>query len=266
MKKTTKKLSLGMKIVAILACLALASVGFASWLILQVENPDTMTDGSFTVYSVDTKNVKIEGAAFTGDSAKIIFGKKTEGVTESWLIAGENVADENLKATLTFNVNLYDDDGQLSDAGAIKDYISEVELSFVPTGIDDAITANYITAPVITYSYKDNDNTEHTGTITYDPNNDAADLSISMVDADKNTVAVTVTIEFDWGTAFDNQNPYEYFNAKTANETSGVLKSGSTEEYLTYAAYASEALGKLNTIGATADYTINLTAKLNNNG
>lgn len=262
MKKTTKKLSLGMKIVAILACLALASVGFASWLILQVENPAPMTDGSFTVYSVDTKNVKIEGAAFTGDSAKIIFGKKTEGVTESWLIAGADVANENLTATLTFNVNLYDDDGQPSDGGAIKDYISEVELKFDPTGIDDAIEAYYITAPVIAYTYGEGEN-QKTGKINYSAENDT--LSIAMDKATGNTVAVTVTIEFDWGTAFGSQNPYEYFNDKTANADSTFDKPAPDTGKYKWAEYASVALSGLSEINSTANYKITLTAKLNNN-
>lgn len=271
MKKRTKKFSLGMKIAGILACLALVSVGFASWLIVQVTDPAPLEDGSFTVYSVDTKNVKIENTAFADvtpardpavSSSSIIFGKDASA-TPDWLIAGSDVQEENLTATLTFDVNLYDNTNTLSSDGKIQDYITDVKLNFVPAGIDDAIEAGYITAPVITYSYEDADSDEHTDTVTYDPDADAADLSISMAEADANTVEVTVTIAFGWGEAFGGENPYVYFNTKTPNDPSTVLKPDSETEYLTWAEYADTALTGLNAISSGAhNYTITLTAQI----
>ncbi len=250
MKKTTKKLSLGMKVASILACLALVSVGFASWWIVQLPDPVQYNDGSFTVYSVDTKNIKIENLEFEG--SRIIFGK-TAGVTQRWLLA-ENIEDQNLTATLTFDVNLYDNykENQANSlgTGAIKDYVSEITLDFIPSGIDSAISAGYITAPVITYSY----GTNKTGTVTY--SSGTATLPIYMDGATSNTTTVTVTFEFGWGATFSGQNPYAFYNAagKDPNGASGVGNK-------TWAEHADDALTGLNAL-ATANYKVNLTAKI----
>ena len=261
MKKTTKKLSLGMKVASILACLALVSVGFASWWIVQLPDPVQYNDGSFTVYSVDTKNIKIENLEFADvtpartpavSSSRIIFGK-TAGVTQRWLLA-ENIEEQNLTATLTFDVNLYDNykENQPNSlgTGAIKDYVSEITLDFLPSGIDSAISAGYITKPVITYSYGNN----NTNTVTYESG--TATRPIDMDGATSNTTTVTVTFAFGWGATFSGQNPYAFYNAtgKDPNGASGVGNK-------TWAEHADDALTGLNAL-ATANYKVNLTAKI----
>ncbi len=270
MKKTTKKLSLGMKIASVLACLAIVSVGFASWWIVQLPDPEPVDDGSFTVYSVNTKNIKIENVDFAYitparnpavKSSNIIFGKTT-GVTQRWLLADDDVAEQNLTATFTFDVNLYDDyqAGQVNDLGegAISDYISEITLDFLPTGIDSAIGNGYIAKPVITYSY----GTDSTDTVTYEPSDesDTATLHINMEDASSNSVTVTVTVEFNWGATFGGQNPYVYYNAAGKNPTEAISEDDET----TWAEHADAALTGLYGLNNASNYEITLTAKIVN--
>ena len=211
----------------------------------------------------DTKNVKIENLEFANtaageSSANIIFGK-TSGVTHRWLLADELVKDENLTATFTFDVNLYnnyDEDADTHELGTgdIKDYVSVIELDLVSTGIADAVDAGYITAPVVTYTYGEDDN-ESTGSIDYGTASGV--LSIDMSDATGNTVEVTVTIEFGWGEAFGNQNPYAYYNASGRNPADAI----SDEDETTWAEHADAALSALANISG-AKYEVTLTAKI----
>jgi hypothetical protein len=66
------KFSLGMKIVSLLSCVALVSMGFASWWILKLPETDPYTNGSFTAYAVAEKNITIDNFVFTegDDDAK----------------------------------------------------------------------------------------------------------------------------------------------------------------------------------------------------
>jgi len=250
------KFSLGMKIVSLLSCVALVSMGFASWWILKLPETPTTSSGSFEVYTVNTKKVTIGDIQFkdstvvkTTDpvtyypSSKIIFGKAASDATSKWLIAGSDVLDQNLKAEFTFTVNLFDVDGNTETASESKvsDFLKEVQLDFicskeVATALDNAINANYITAPKITYTY----NTSVTNNTTYvnetTPNyttDKTTTLAIPMNSATANTVTVTVTIEFGWGELFNstdgtNLNPYVHYNSKSytadlATEASTVL-------------------------------------------
>ena len=144
MKKTRKiKFTLGMKIASILCCVALVSVGFASWWIVNYPATTAVEAGSFTVYSVDTKNVKITDVTFYDDEsdqtgtavtkdqqgndvanadAEIIFGAPSEadksakftGNTQDHRWLGYNseganaVATEDLTTILDFTVAVKD--------------------------------------------------------------------------------------------------------------------------------------------------------------
>ena len=281
MKQRKFKFSLGMKIASILSCIALVSVGFATWWIVQLPEPAPLEEGSFTVYTVDTKNIKIENLAFSDvtparnpvvSSSRIIFGK-TSGVTENWLLA-RDIEEQNLTATITFDVNLYDnyEEGKTNSlgTGAIKDYVGNINLLFSPTAttnLDNAINDGYITAPKITYSY----GTGNTDSVDY--NSGDTTLAISMEGATGNTVAVTVTIVFGWGEAFDddgtadedatdNLNPYVFYNAngKAPNGDSGVAKEEGTGN-MTWAQHADKALTAISGLSGV-EYNVTLTATL----
>ena len=265
MKKTTKKLSLGMKIASVLACLAIVSVGFASWWIVQMPDPKEFNTGSFTVYTVDTKNAKIEN--FSAENTEIIFG--TNGtVTEKWLVA-RDIAPQNLTATFTFDLVLYDNykDGQQNDpstTSTIEEFVGDVDFLFSPqyaSKLDAAIGAKYIKAPVITY-YLDNVKGESKSYTNGDTT-----LDIPMTGVDANKVTVKVTLEFAWGEAFDEKNPYEFYNdGREATGDSGVKANPEDENNMTWAEHANKALTAIKDLAVTGEgtpeYTIKITANL----
>ncbi len=275
MRKASRKFSLGIKIATILSCLALVSIGFASWWIVKMPDP-VEKSGAFEVYKVDSKDVKIENVAFTNiagtdpatPSSNIIFGKKS-GVTETWLLADDDVKVENLTATLTFDVAVYDsyvEDGEntLSTTSKINDFVGSVDFDLETTaGVDalqNAIAKGYITTPTVSYSYTVGDQ-EYKGEANYA--NGKATLSIPMTGAAKNKVTVTVTFNFEWGEFFrvtgedsqpQNLNPYEFYNSKEYSEETAE-GSGTT-----WAAQAETVLGEIYKLNGGA-YNITLTTK-----
>lgn len=242
LKKTLKKfrkvrLSLSMKIISLLSCLALVSMGFASWWIIKVDTGTTM--GSFTTYEVEKKNVKItnfkEGTtALTANQdgkfehkSEIIFGKPADlsGTTYQWLRPmdkqDEDHEQENLSFTYTFD--LFAQDEKTSSYMNVKDIVDQITLTLTPSAADNfksAISKDYITSPTITYKIGTGN---FTGTSSYD---NASGLTTLEIDVDGNTaitvtnaaVTVEVKIEFAWGDAFKPSgatagvNPYIYFN------------------------------------------------------
>ena len=225
MKQKKFKFSLGLKIASILSCLALVSMGFASWWIININNNDGAKTGSFTVYDVTEKNVTVTVDSWT--TPDIVYGASTKDdpvTTATWLVKNdEEMADESLVATLTFTVS--------SDTN-LNELIQPVSVTFVPneatkTAFDNAITAGYIAAPIVTASYKVNNEGEpvdiysdpegQVKEFTYDKEADGG-LTIALPDAAmaNKSVTVTMTFTFDWGSMTGGENPYDYFNTKSA--------------------------------------------------
>ena len=218
------KFSLGMKIVSLLSCVALVSMGFASWWIVKL--PDEVTkNGSFTVYSVENKEIQF--SATTGVTAPTIdgeikFGKPnstygdSESVSSKWLIANGSMEKDALVATLTFPVTIKDDETTKLNA-----LIESINVTFAPGStiksiLDSAISApnNYLAAPVLTWSYTD-------GTTTVTSTNEqklvystSGENVLSIPAPEASAVTVTVTITFDWGTKTGGANPFCYYNEK----------------------------------------------------
>lgn len=257
MKQRKFKFSLGMKIASILSCIALVSVGFASWWIVKMPDPVTHSDGSFEVYAVTEKNVEI--TEFNLTNPTIIFGKpETTQTTADWLIASSAVKDENLKATLTFKVSVKDGT-TLSTESTVADMLSGITFKLTPpiaAKLETAINDGYITTPKVTYSTSGG--TAKTGEGAYEASKDAIEFDIDLTGATVNEVTVTLEIVFGWGEHFDkdgtadsdatdNLNPYDFYNKYKYNEKATDAKT---------------ALGVIDalTTDASAKYTINLTA------
>lgn len=247
MKQRKFKFSLGMKIASILSCIALVSVGFASWWI--VKPPQTKTaSGSFEVYTVSTKNITISEPTFTDvtldkdgkdetvSSSKIIFGKKDFPANKTnykWLLAGKEIYDENLTATMNFTVSVTDGDTNTGTSN-VSDFLENVKLTLeVPAKLKTAISNKYLANAKIAYTTTGG--TAKSGEVSIDGTKDTVELLIDMTgansaDADNPvySVGVTVTFTFAWGEKFHNENPYTYFNAQAyaenlATEAQGVL-------------------------------------------
>ncbi len=236
MKRKKLKFSLGLKIASILSCLALVSIGFASWWI--VKPPETKTtEGSFEVYAVSTKDITISAPEFAEGKADIIFGKADfpEGQTNhKWLLATD-VGDENLTATMTFTVSVTDG-GKSTGTSNVYDFLKEVKLTMtVPAALKTALTGEYVDATQSKITYTTVGGTEKSGEVAIDGTKDTVELLIDMSGATAAndeapvvySVDVTVTFAFAWGEQFPSssedpdaygENPYIYFNKQAYTE------------------------------------------------
>ena len=244
MKKTTKKLSLGMKIASVLACLAIVSVGFASWWIVKFPAPTKATDGQFEVYAVNTKSIHFSNIAWgTVDDADsdVVFGHPGSGTAVRWLGYDNDVQAQDLEAVLSFTVSVHNGEevtDELDSGSALKNYLDTISLVFDPQSANfDAAIGNGIAAPKISYSLDG-------GTNWSDAQTYSADKYTLTINADTQTgnfadafttgtQVVMVKFEFGWeytpaGDSTQTVNPYDYYNGKTykdalATEAAGIL-------------------------------------------
>ena len=221
MKQRKFKFSLGMKIASILSCIALVSVGFASWWIVQL--PQTTTKhGSFEVYEVETKQIKFNDIKFVNeagaaDDANITFGYPSATVQDPWVgYDSTKMAAEDLEAIMQFTVAL----SSSTQNDKISNYMSKVNIDLtIPDAYKDRIVntsakTGYVAVPVISYRLGTSGNWTSTT-----PDVDGAKYSI-QIDAPQNeSQIVQVKFEFGWsyyysenGDTVITKNPYTYFN------------------------------------------------------
>ena len=193
-------------IIAGVAAASMIGTGFAAWII--TSNAEQTASGQFNVEQVTEKGVEIT-ATFAQDEGVINF-LAPENATEGWLTSDSSL-EEKLSTVLTV-------DFTLTGAGAASDFVVTYDINY--SSVQAAITAGYITAPTLT----------------------VGDGSLQAFDA----TDTTVTIAFDWGTAFDGENPYTYYNALENNATNRAA--------------AKTALEALYTAVNNATFTITITA------
>lgn len=188
--------------ICILAVLALASIGFASWIITN-PNAGTEAPGTIAVDDVTSEVFKIETKWDTTSGGKINFGKPknyTEQETD-WLT--NNATDEeNLEAELTISFNKADNvnlEAILSETpievtfGVVKNNadLSDTDAEALFTGLN-------LPYPVLTIK-------DSTGAFV------AFDGTIDYADLDSNAQCV-IKVTFAWGVSTNNVNPYVYYN------------------------------------------------------
>ena len=248
--KTKRKFSLGIKIASILSCVAVLSVGFASWLIVNVPDSHTESVGSFQVYEVVDNSVTLSydwGADDVADkdgegnytaaataAAQIIFGKPDSSATgytapaNSWLQASD-VANEKLSARVAVKISNFDQ-------------IDDFKVTFAaPTAF--AGLGNKVAAPVVNF-YKVDGTTKLTPTVqgnVYTVSGLVADV------AEGSDCTIVVEFVFGWGAAFTPSgenatpvNPYLYYNASAysaALAADAVAALGAIEDALSDASY-----------------------------
>lgn len=201
----------------VLAAIAIISVGFAAWIISVPA--EQHTTGNITVDTITDKRITIDGSV----DESVIFGYKKSDVTDPWLLSDSIVDTENLTVTLNFTVS--DKDG-----GGSK-YFNEYNYQILLATEEDedgdgfkhftnwnlAVSKNYVM--------------------------DLDEVLISDINWTSNTASVTLT--FAWGSAFDNKNPYAYFNALSADD---------------YAQEAKETLSELNTLLSGCKFVVTIKA------
>ena len=282
------RLSLGMKIIALLSCVALLSMGFASWWIIKPVEA-AYTTGSFTAYDVVTKELHIGNVAVTSEGTteehqgKIIFGKPNNAGNAVWLVAGDEIEDEKLSTLLIFTVSVKNptdattNAGQVDTSAVVQNLVNSVDVTItLPEKVADAVKANYLATPSLQYAILSNytANTDYTatsvsGTSTYTgtattTGQQKITLNVPMPENTTGTVTVALKLSFAWGTAIGSANPYTYFNGLdlTTNTPAGVP----SDNQISAAKTALQALKDCATgDAANTKFVINFKANLGSN-
>lgn len=258
-KNRKRKFALGIKIAALCSCLALASVGFASWLVVH-EPEDQTADGNVNVAL--TSSAKLDEMVVTPvlDAAKnpvfstFIFGrpKKADAVAIKWLVPQDmEIEDLTEVYKLTFkpkNLPVGAKAVFKLDLDAITKEIVDDET--VETVVNDKLTTliskGYVTlkitigedlagnkfqniAPVSMTFNKTNvfpvvDNPEtdavETDTLTYT----VPWTVLETIQNSSGTAEIPFKVEFAWGEAFGGINPYNYYNSIDDSELTAEVK------------------------------------------
>ena len=245
--RVKSRFSLGMKIVGILSCLAIVSVGFAAWWVIKLPEPKTLESGSFTVYAVDEKNIEFSDISAEGN-ADITFGAPETPEGTGWL-GYTGIANDHLTAILKFTVSVNDANDKLSN------YLDGITVEFNPGAVYSSLLADnvkkhYVAEPEIYYQVDGTDENswnELTNNLVPAPASDSADVYLKFV--------------FKWGDATENENPYNYFNDKTIDEDHALIEGKTNKEV------ALDMLGAVRDLN-TNKYNVKITAtaKAANNG
>lgn len=213
----------------LLMCAGIIGVGYAAWVI--TNDASNSTSGKINVEEVVDKRLELTGnynGLFIEETDSISFGAP-ETMNGGWLTAmaneDEEIVYEDLTANLGFKVGNYE----------MCKYVKvSIDLS---NELDQAIEAGYITLTT-------------SNTLEFNEEEIASKNGEFAID-----------IEFDWGTLFENKNPYEYFNAKEVSGTDLIPDDFSNDDVTNngdYALYLLSEIYKLN----DATFTITIEAKV----
>ena len=199
-------------VLCLLATFALASIGFASWVLT---NPDVTvtgtTQGDFTVYDATDKSVSVS-ASFSNTG--FVFGAPVTPETGGtpWLTT-ESMSPDVLKITVTLTVTNY---ASFSDAGlTIKIYPT-----LDNTGLKTAIESNYISCT--TGSFKDESITIGSETKSgYVLTKTIAKSSIKP-SGDTGDGTASFDLTFAWGSELGSENPFNYYYDKPFDANVGT--------------------------------------------
>ena len=218
-----------------LLSVCLIGVGFASWIIVQGDKEEVQ--GNVRVEEVVDKSVFVEAKLATDDDGYFNFtspkssNDTVPGFEEGDWLRSDTTTKE--KMSVVFDVTVTNPENE-------KD--SAVSVNVAPdakfTGIEKFVSL---------VANENIDLTDKTGTYT-----------------------TTLTVTFKWGTYFEGQNPYEFFNAKDASakvkDTDGFTSAhasveGHNPDAWTWAQEAEYVLSTLQTTLAGAVVTVTLTVE-----
>lgn len=191
MKRRTLTLTL-----CILACIALIGVGFASW-VITYDSPKDVS-GNISVDTVNDESHKI--TIVTSSIPGVVFGAKTadSSTTVKWLKYVNSSKDENLTIEIEFTVTN-------------------------PTTLDSTNPFSF----VLGFDTETKENSEAYYNAAKDANivaalpNSTSGISCAQKQNEGSPADGTyiVTITFAWGTAFEGNNPIDYYNTKFSTPT-----------------------------------------------
>lgn len=184
------------------AAIAVAGVGFATWIITGTTTGE-VTGINVSVGDVEDKRVAIENAAVSSSDNSVSFDAKY--VDGAVLNSSDKTNHEDLTFTLTFDV-CANVSNQIKVSAYIKDYTTE-------SGLGKAVAANYIALPSTLGTAADG-NVVSTYTTTA-----ASTGSYSY------RYSATATFTFAWGSVFGTKNPTDYATSSNVNEVITNLKA-----------------------------------------
>ena len=234
-KNRKRKFALGIKIAALCSCLALASVGFASWLVVQ--DPDaTNTAGNVNValtaeadliFDKPTPTLGVGNGEYV---PKFVFGRPADkgAVAIKWLVPQQVETEDMVEA---YSVSY-------APLNLPTNTIAHFTLNFdgVTTSVVDGQTnytdVNTRLATLISKGYLTLTVTFGDQTVVYNDAKDGEENFTNALPAEGASVTYTVdwatlnaaalaaggkgtidfSIQFAWGSAFDGKNPYVYYN------------------------------------------------------
>ena len=237
-----KKKSLTMLLTGLLA-VSLTGVGFASWIIVQGD--EQYADGSVHVEEIENHAVTIDAKwadndgdtiwlggtdpnnVVDPDDSQLSFG--TTNKAEAGWLRNTNGTVERKSLTLNYTISNF------SYATSVT---AVLEVTGNKAGYEDAVDAKYITGVSVGSNLVD----------TTDFKSDAVTL----------TASGTLTVSFDWGDTFGNENPYDYYNDAT---TEPLTEKVPTTD-ITYASHAETNIGNMYTYLSGVTFKLTLTANV----
>lgn len=233
--------------VAALGSLALIGTGFAGWVI--VANATSTASGNITAYQVTdnrlTATGKWAGDSATTDSGSIVFGKPSGASdTPSTWFKSNDVDEQKLSDTYTLSIESKNKDDNAQVKVSAKLAITENKSDpTTQTPYADAVHNNWIKAPTLTLT----GSTTNPATNLFESETSSITLSLS-----DGTATAEFAFTFAWGSHFEGQNPFTYYNSKKAKDPIG--STGKT--YGEDAATVMGALGKINDTQFSIAFTI----------
>ncbi len=292
-KNRKRKFALGMKIAALCSCLALASVGFASWLVVH-EPEDQTVDGAVNVAltsSAELKEIKATptlGADDADYKAEFVFGRPTKGEAApiKWLVP-EDVEVEDLveEYTLTFKPQNLPTEAKAVFAFDFDGIVDSVENN---TALTTLIQKGYVTLTITIGDAEGSLGTQVTKTfntttpfpLVDDLETPAVDESVltfvvpweklSTLQEAGDTASIPFKIEFEWGGTFGGENPYNFYNTLVdpdADAKAGALNVLGEIASLVKGITLDQATGKTEVTGAKDySYLISIDASIDLGG
>lgn len=196
-----KKRTLGL-IIAGVAAASMIGTGFAAWVI--TGNATDNFDGTIQVDTVTDKSITLDADWATTEDGKVSFvgpASEDQTATNEWLSYEKSdgiteFADLTETLTLTFGL------GNDVDASEF-DITFKFEVAAAnQAGYAASIAAKHINAPTINNA-------------AFDANGEKTFTLSEILAADATTA--DVVFAFTWGTAFDSENPYTFYNGIAYN-------------------------------------------------
>lgn len=206
-------------ILCLLTCLSLVGVGFASW-VISAGDKEKVT-GNIVVDTVTDNRIAITVTPVIATEKDIILNGPT-GATTGWLTySGEKT--ENL------------------------DVEFKCVVSYKAAGKKFAATSE-LKNPVVKFTEPENlDYTAAKGAGCFKlGGTDEKGYEISTLNVVDGKIEFTVTVKYEWGTAFGNKNPFAYYQSLNVTDDCGNAVNG--DDAATWGDHAAYYLGLLDAI------------------